>query len=217
MATLVRTILDGGLGLGLNRRLHGLRGNYWSIGTDGGCFGCRRSSVRRGWRRRFSSSGGFWGRGFWLGTGTCGRWRDSRWCDSSWRDSPRRNRSRHGNLLGTFRLGRNRRQSLGQDVDGTRCPRLVGLSLPLINLGYHEYFFQLAEIGRGTHLNIEKELAARRHLRHSAHQQALGENPAPATGENQFSSGHSFVAHHFFQHHFARRRPAQYALQPRFV
>src|SRR5450759_2943513 len=258
MATLVRTILHGGLRFGLDRGLHGLGGNFYSSGcgcprrfsrsgraaAGGGLWGRGFGCGIRAWARwrdrprrvtflsifrlggnfpsiatgcacpsRFSrggraaTGGGFWGRGFWLGIRACGRW-----CDSPRRGSPRR-----GTFLGIFRLRRNGRQALGQDIDGARYARLVGLGLSFINLRYNEHFFQLAEIGRGTHANVEKELTAQRHLRHPAHQQALGENAISAAGQNHFSGGHGFVAHHFFDHHFTRRRAAQYALQPRFV
>src|SRR5208282_1466821 len=125
----------------------------------------------------------------------------STWCSSTWNNSPR-----HRSFHGILRFGGNARQAPGQNIDGACCARLVGLGPPFVNLRYHEHFFQLAEIGGGTHSNIEKELAARSHFCYPAHQQALGKNSISAAGKNQLPGGHGFIAHDFLEHHFACRR-----------
>src|SRR5271157_1326017 len=70
MATLVWTILDGGLRLGFDRGLDGLGGDFRSIGT-----GCPSRFSRSG---RAAAGGGLWRRGFGLGSRAWARWRDRR-------------------------------------------------------------------------------------------------------------------------------------------
>src|ERR1039458_5783320 len=70
MATLVWTILYGGLRLGFDRGLHGLGGNFRSKGSG------RPSRFSRSGRA--AAGEGLWRRGFGLGSRVWARWRDRR-------------------------------------------------------------------------------------------------------------------------------------------
>ena len=63
----------------------------------------------------------------------------------------------------------------------------------LFLLGDHQHFFQLAQVGRRVHANVEEDSRPGRHPGDRADRQAFGEDAIAAAGQDSFAGRDLFV------------------------
>src|SRR5262252_67937 len=223
MATLLRAVLGRRLRFGLDR------GPRWLIGDlDGGArLGCYCRLHLPSARRRTSSVGrnclglclcvqtSIGRRPGWLVWSCCGihragvRGRRSAWFHSRcfgcgrgsiWIFLRRDGTGSPSSVLGWLR--RHRRQPFRKYVRGAHRTDLVRGCLAVVNLGYDQNLFKLAQVGGGLHSDVEEKLAPGRNTGNGADRKALWENTVTAAGEDALSGRNGLVAHDFFEHDF---------------